>query len=84
MGNSGCELTGKEAVELDKHLEVDIVALGSPAVRVPHVVTVEIDTCLTKQNPRQPCDLVCSIWLSKLEGQISRRAVDRHRNATGS
>jgi len=36
----------KEAVELDKHLEVDIVALGSLAVRVPHVVTVEIDTHL--------------------------------------
>lgn len=41
------KLTGKEAVELDKHLEVDVVALGSLAVRVPHMVAVEIDTCLT-------------------------------------
>jgi hypothetical protein len=43
LGKKG--LTGKEAVELDEHLQVHVVALGSLAVRVAHMVAVEIDTC---------------------------------------
>jgi hypothetical protein len=38
------KLTSQEAVQLHEEFEVDIVALGSLAVVVPHVVTVEIDT----------------------------------------
>jgi hypothetical protein len=38
-------LTGKEAVKLDKDLQVHVVALRSLAVRVTHMVAVEIDTC---------------------------------------
>ena len=41
----GGERTGKEAVELDEELEVDIVALGSFAVRATHMMLVEVDTC---------------------------------------
>ncbi len=40
----GGRRTGKEAVELDKQLEIDIVALGSLSVAVPNVVGVQIDT----------------------------------------
>ena len=38
------ELTGQEAVQLHKELEIDIVALRRLAVRVAHMVSVEIDT----------------------------------------
>lgn len=41
----GKSRTGKEAVQLHQELDVDIVALGSLAVGVPHVVLVQIDTC---------------------------------------
>lgn len=51
----------KKAIELDEHLEVDIVALWSLAVRVPHVVTVEIDTCnFPTESMVSLFDLVCS------------------------
>lgn len=63
-------LTGKEAVELDKHLEVDIVALGSLAVRVPHVVTVEIDTCLPKNVL-----VSLMIWYAQLAQQAGRAGI---------
>jgi len=36
---------GQEAVQLDQELQVDVVALGRCAVRVTHMVAVEIDTC---------------------------------------
>lgn len=38
------ELTGQEAVKLDEELQVDIVGLGSLAVRVAHVAVVDVDT----------------------------------------
>jgi hypothetical protein len=38
------QLTSQEAVQLHEELEVRIVALRRLAVRVAHVVTVEIDT----------------------------------------
>lgn len=41
-------------------------------MRVPHVVTVEIDTCLPTKSIVSLFDLVCSIWLSKPEGETSR------------
>ena len=41
----GEKLTDKEPVELHQELEVDIVALGSHAVRAAHMVLVQIDTC---------------------------------------
>lgn len=46
MGSIGLRkiLTGQEAVELHQELEVDIVALGSLAVGVPHVVVLKVDT----------------------------------------
>lgn len=36
--------TSQEAVQLHKHLQVNVVALGSRAVAVAHMVTVEVDT----------------------------------------
>lgn len=42
------ELTGKEAVQLHKQLNVDIVAFGSLAVRAAHMVLVQIDTFETR------------------------------------
>ena len=44
-GEGGRRRTSQEAVELDEQLEVDIVALGSVAVRTTYVVLVEVDTC---------------------------------------
>lgn len=42
--------TGKEAVELHQEVEVDIVALGSLAVGVAHMVTVQVDTYIESKN----------------------------------
>jgi hypothetical protein len=67
---TGCELTGKEAVELDEHLEVDIVALGSLAVRVPHVVTVEIDTYLSNKSK-----VSLLVWYAQLAQQAARKEI---------
>ena len=36
--------TSEEAVQLHQHLQVDILALGSLAVAVAHMVTVQVDT----------------------------------------
>lgn len=47
----GERLTGQEAVELHQELEVDIVALGSLAVRAAHVVAVEINTYKRGEEP---------------------------------
>jgi len=35
---------GKESVELHQELEVDIVALGSFAMAVSHMMAIEVDT----------------------------------------
>lgn len=41
------ERTSKEAIELHQELEIDIVALRSLAVGVPHMVTLQVDTCIS-------------------------------------
>lgn len=41
----GLRLTGQEAIELDKKLEIDIVALGRFAMGAPNVMDIQIDTC---------------------------------------
>jgi hypothetical protein len=46
------KLTSQEAVKLHEDLEVHIVALGSLAVGVPHVVTDEINTYSHKNSKR--------------------------------
>ena len=47
--------TCQEAVELDEELEVDVLALGRFAVRIAHMMVVEIDTCrmIRSVNARQ-------------------------------
>ena len=40
----GARRTSEEFVQLDEELEVGVVALGSFAVRGPHMMSVEIDT----------------------------------------
>jgi hypothetical protein len=43
-------LTSKEPVELHQELEVDIVALGSLAMAVPHMMAIEVDTWNSRRD----------------------------------
>ena len=49
--------TGEEAVQLHKELDIRVLALWSLAVRVPHMMGVQIDTCIHKSSVNQssPC-----------------------------
>lgn len=42
--------TGEEAVQLHKELDIRVLALWSFAVRVPHMMGVQIDTCIHKSS----------------------------------
>lgn len=45
--------TGQEAVQLHKELDVRVLALWSLAVRVPHMMGVQIDACIHKSSANQ-------------------------------
>ena len=42
--------TGEEAVQLHKELDIRVLALWSFAVCVPHMMGVQIDTCIHKSS----------------------------------
>lgn len=69
-------LTGQESIELHEKLEVDILTLRRLAVRIAHMMTVQIDTCIIEMVglakyflvlDHKMCD-ICSWYLPIVAG----------------